>query len=331
MQTERMVSVKLSSRSQERGGTVRDLSILSGAVTERTVKMIRASVSKNTLRAYRGSTKQLETWLKGRVLTDALLADYLAELFEAGKSPATIGIVVAAVKWREGEVEVSVVGWLTRKALAGIRREGIGRRQGSVTGVTWEQVDTLVACCVKDGTLKGLRDGLLIRLMSDCLLRISEAVAVNVEDFEGESLIVRQSKTDQEGEETALYVCDRTRCLLQRYRDAAKITGGALFRTANNNDTLRETRLSIDGARLAIKQRATQAGLEGWISGHSLRIGSAESLAERGATLVDMQTAGRWRDPKMPSHYARSQMAGRGAVARLRDEELRDEELRDEE
>ena len=300
---------------------MKDLTTLSGAITERTVDMIRASVSKNTLRAYRSATKQLETWLKGRVLNDALLADYLAELFEAGKSPATIGIVVAAVKWREGAVEVSAVGWLTRKALAGIRRKGAGRRQGSVTGLTWEQVDTVVAHCIEDGTLKGLRDGLLIRLMSDCLLRISEAVAVNIEDFEGEALIVRQSKTDQEGEEEALFVCPRTRGFLRRYQHAAKITGGALFRTANNNDTLRETRLSIDGARLAIKQRATQAGLEGWISGHSLRIGSAESLAEHGATLVDMQTAGRWRDPKMPAHYARSQMASRGAVARLRKEE----------
>ena len=303
------------------GDDMKDLTTLSGAVTERTADMIRASVSKNTLRAYRSATKRLETWLNGRILTDALLADYLAELFEEGKSPATIAIVAAAVAWREGEVKQSVVGYLTRKALAGIRREGIGRGRGSVDGVTWQEVDTLVASCVDDGTVKGLRDGLLVRLMSDCLLRISEAVAVNIEDFEGKSLIVRQSKTDQEGEETALHVCKRTRGLLRRYQNAAKVTGGALFRTANNNDTLRDTRLSVDGARLAIKERAKQAGIEGWISGHSLRIGAAESLAENGATLVDMQTAGRWRDPKMPSHYARSQIASRGAVAKLRDEE----------
>ena len=151
------------------------------------------------------------------------------------------------------------------------------------------------------------------------LLRISEAVTVNIEDFEDEALIVRRSKTDQEGEEIALFVCDQTRALFRRYRKAADLTGGALFRTANNNDTLRDTRLSVSGARSAIKSRATQAGLEGWISGHSLRVGAAESLAENGATLVDMQMAGRWKDPSMPAHYARSQIAGRGAVARLRD------------
>ena len=99
-------------------------------ISAATEGLIRASVSKNTLRAYRGSTKQLETWLKGRVLTDALLADYISELFhDQGKSPSTIALVVAAVQWREGDVAVSVVGCLklTKMTIAGIRREGAGR------------------------------------------------------------------------------------------------------------------------------------------------------------------------------------------------------------
>ena len=51
-------------------------------------------------------------------------------------------------------------------------------------------------------TLAGLRDSAMIRLMSDCLLRISEVVAVNVEDID-KVLTVRSSKTDQEGEGAA--------------------------------------------------------------------------------------------------------------------------------
>ena len=39
----------------------------------------------------------------------------------------------------------------------------------------------------------------MIRLMSDCLLRISEVVAVNCGDLKDKTLIVRSSKTDQEG------------------------------------------------------------------------------------------------------------------------------------
>ena len=54
------------------------------------------------------------------------------------------------------------------------------------------------------------------------------------------------------------------------------------------------------------------------MSGHSLRVGSAQSLAAAGASVVEMQQAGRWKSPAMPGQYARKQMARRGAVARLR-------------
>ena len=70
-------------------------------------------------------------------------------------------------------------------------------------------------------------------------------------------------------------------------------------------------------ARRIIKRWAKAAGIEGFISGHSLRVGTAVSLAQPGATLVDMQTAGRWDDPKMPAHYAKAELAERGAVARF--------------
>ena len=36
-----------------------------------------------------------------------------------------------------------------------------------------------------------------------------------------------------------------------------------------------------------------------YISGHSLRVGSAISLAQAGATVVDMQNAGRWKSPQI--------------------------------
>ena len=78
-----------------------------------------------------------------------------------------------------------------------------------------------------------------------------------------------------------------------------------------------QDRLSVNGARNAIKRWAAEAGVEGFISGHSLRVGAAVSLAQAGASVVDMQTAGRWADPKMPAHYARAELAERGAVARF--------------
>ena len=68
---------------------------------------------------------------------------------------------------------------------------------------------------------------------------------------------------------------------------------------------------------MVIRRRAKAVGVEG-ASGHSFRVGSAQSLAEAGASVVDMQNAGRWADPRMPGHYSEGQRAGRGAVARLK-------------
>ena len=268
-------------------------------------------MSDNTLKAYRHALKKLESWLGGRGLDDRLLAEYIAELHTAGRSPATIAQAVAAVKWRGLE---DAVGEITLRSLAGIRREGKERGRGQVDGLTRVGMERVCSFAEASKTLAGLRDSAMIRLMSDCLLRISEVVAVNVEDI-GKVLTVRASKTDQEG--AALYVGAPTHKAIRKYRRAAGIEEGALFRRVRFQKHITPNRLSVNGARNAIKRWAAEAGVEGFISGHSLRVGSAVSLAQAGASVVDMQTAGRWKGPKMPAHYARAELAERGAVARF--------------
>ena len=78
-------------------------------------------------------------------------------------------------------------------------------------------------------TLAGLRDSAMIRLMSDCLLRISEVVAVNIEDVDT-TLTIRSSKTDQEGKGESLFIGEPTHNAINKYCDAGEIESGALFR-----------------------------------------------------------------------------------------------------
>ena len=167
--------------------------------------------------------------------------------------------------------------------------------------------------------LAGLRDAAMIRLMSDCLLRISEVVAVNVENLKEKTLTLQSSKTDQEGTGESLYVCDATRNVLDRYRERADITDGAVFWHIRRGDHIQPNRITAHSARRIIKRWAADAGVEGFISGHSLRVGSAVSLAQAGATVVDMQVAGRWKSSQMPAHYAKAELAERGAIARFKD------------
>ena len=287
---------------------------------EETESLIKASVAENTRKAYRRALHALERWLAGRSLSDELLATYITTLHKDDKSPATIGQAVSAVKWQlkyQSAEQMNLP--ITLTTLAGIRRDGKERGRGQVDGLIWQEVERICIIAETEGTLVGLRDAAMIRLMSDCLLRISEVVAVNVVDLKETTLTVGSSKTDQEGTGESLYICEPTRKVLKRYSEQAGITDGAVFRHIRRGDHIQSTRLHPHSARRIIKKRAIDAGVDGFISGHSLRVGSAVSLAQAGATVVDMQVAGRWKSSQMPAHYAKAELAERGAIARFKD------------
>ena len=159
---------------------------------EETASLIKASIAENTLKAYQRALQNLTDWLSGRTLSDALLANYITVLHDNGKSPATISQVVAAVKWQLKHQSQETVNFpITQATLAGIRREGKDRGRGQVDGLIWQDVERVCIYAETEGTLAGLRDASMIRLMSDCLLRISEVVAVNVGDLKGSTLTLR--------------------------------------------------------------------------------------------------------------------------------------------
>lgn len=281
--------------------------------------LMSVSLSHNTQLAYHRILHNLDQHLSGRELTDNELAAYITHLHDNGKSPATIGQIVAAVKWRMKKADETIYLPITDATLAGIRREGRDRGRGQVDGLTWQEVERVCLLAEVGDTLAGLRDAAMIRLMSDCLLRVSEVVAINTEDLQGKTLTLRSSKSDQEGIGESLYVCNTTRDVLDRYRERADITDGAVFRHIRRGDNIQPSRITAHSARRIIKKRAADAGVKGFISGHSLRVGSAVSLAQAGATVVDMQVAGRWKSSEMPAHYAKAQLAERGAIARFKD------------
>ena len=276
---------------------------------------IQANVSDNTLKAYEHATRRLEDWLDGRTLNDAVLAEYIRFLHTNGKSPATINLLLSAVKWMVEHHGIdNVAGAITKRIWSDIRGENSPRERRRTDGLTWAEVERVCAVAGSSGTTAGLRDAAMISLMSDCLLRISEAVAVDVKDIGEEGLqIHRGDRSD------ILYICEWTRQLIIRYRRKSGIASGALFRRIRFQNHVTEDRLGVKGAREAIRRRATEAGVTSTISGHSLRIGSAISLAEAGATVKEVQQAGRWQGPTMPARYVREMPEERSPVERYKD------------
>ncbi len=249
-------------------------------------------------------------------------AEYVTGLQAAGRAPASVALVLAAVRFRARRQEVAApVGPLTDRALAGLRREG--RKRGQVQGVTFAAADAAAALAADAGDAAGLRDAALIAVASDALLRVSEVAALDVADITAEDddsgrLTIRASKTDPEGDGAVLYLGAPTVRRVRGWLDIAGHVDGPLFRSLRRGGHVQPRRLTPNAIRLIIRRRAAAAGIEGNVSGHSLRIGAAQSLAAAGASLVELQTAGRWASPSMPGHYARGPLAARGAVARLR-------------
>ena len=154
-----------------------------------------------------------------------------------------------------------------------------GAREPNGAGVRCEQADAAAAVAANDGrSVKGLR----------------EAAALHVADLEaegGNTLTVRRSKTNQEGEGVAQYIGGPTVVRVRAGMDAAGIADGPLFQRLDKAGKPRG-RLSTQSIRAIIQRRAQDAGIEGRVSGHSLRVGSAQSLATAGAFVVELQTAG---------------------------------------
>ena len=117
------------------------------SLPKETEDLIKAGVSENTLRNYRFWSREIETWLKGRSLDDGLLAGYITHLHTEGKSPATISQAVAAVRWVAQNNGVEIVGEVTTRTLAGIRREGKDRGRGQVDGLNWSDVERGLCFC----------------------------------------------------------------------------------------------------------------------------------------------------------------------------------------
>lgn len=285
------------------------------------------ALSPNSRRAYQLAWKQLDEFLtaKGESvnnLTDVQLATYLSTLDTKGIAPTTLSVCLAAVKWFFSNVlDQDAQFPISQKRLRTIRRDAKERGRGQVDGLSWADVERVCAFAEAAKSLAGYRDSAMIRLMSDCLLRVSEVVSVNCEHFKQNTLIVQRSKTDQEGSGVALYVTSDTSKAITLYREKAEITEGALFRPIRRGGHIQTSRLSDVSARQIIKKRTADAGVDGFISGHSLRVGSAVALAQAGASVVEMQIAGRWKSSQMPAHYAKSELAERGAIAKYKEKQ----------
>ena len=278
-----------------------------------------APVAANTRRAYEAALRGSEG--SGYPETDAGIAAYITGLYEEGRSVACAAMVVAALRFRaRRHGRPSPVGAEATRVLGEFRRLAAERGRGKVAGVRWEEADRAAAMAESSGSVAGLRDAAIVAVASDALLRVSEVSTLDVADvdLEEQTVSIRRGRTDREDEDVVQFLGEPTVERIRAWLAGSGLTQGALFRAVNQGGRVRGGRLSDRSVRRIITRWGSAAGAEGRVSGHSLRVGGVQSLASAGASLAEMQAAGRWSSPSMPGRYTQGQPAEQGAVKRLR-------------
>ena len=115
-----------------------------GRPTPTARRLVEASVSANTRRAYAGALRRLDIWLDRRELDDASLA----ELHDAGRASSSASMAVAAACFRAKLAgQPAPAGERTVRVLAGYRRTAGDRGRGQARPFGISDLAAVLATC----------------------------------------------------------------------------------------------------------------------------------------------------------------------------------------
>jgi integrase len=199
----------------------------------------------------------------------------------------------------------------------------LGRAQQQAAPLTDRLVERMLA--VGGTRLRDLRHRAMLVLAYTTMVRRAELVALQFADLQVEAdgfgtIVVRRSKTDQEGQGAVAPVPADAMRHVQAWIDAAGIENGTLFRAVLKGKRVGGALDPGDVAR-CFKLMARRAGLSAEetarISGHSTRVGSAQDMLRYGEQLPAIMQAGRWKTAEMVGRYTAKQDARHSAAVRI--------------
>jgi integrase len=286
---------------------------------------VNASKADNTKRAYGTAWAEFEQFCDEHHYPSlpapaVAVVDYLTTLADAGQSVSTITVKLSAISFyhENAKADNPIKTPEVKATIAGIRRvKGIMPRRKAPA--TFDLLKTVITSLPHD--LRGMRDKAILLLGFSGAFRRSELVAVQVEDLRidlsGLTVLIRHSKTDQEGAgmtKTIPTLRNSDLCPVQALRawmDAAGISSGPVFRSI---DRWGHVHGAMDGREIAriVKRTATAAGIDPrQLSGHSLRAGFVTQAALDGVEVWAIKEQTGHKSDKVLMGYIRA--AGRGA------------------
>lgn len=279
----------------------------------------------STRKSYDADVRAFEKWAEsaglssptGRPVPAEWVAAWAESMVNAGMAPATIERRVRGLGSHHraaGYPDPTAFDKMT-DFLRSVRSQSPAQKQAHALRAADVKA---IAGKIDADTLAGARDKALVLLGFACALRVSELVAIAVEDIalsdDRVALTIRDAKTAKNNEvQVVVASCspDTELCPVDAVADwleMASIETGAAFRGITRHDTVRSSAISTRAVGDIIKARAKDAGVIGWadVSSHSLRRGWATEAAAQNVPQAIIKQHGRWKTDASAARYVDS-------------------------
>jgi integrase len=301
-----------------------------------------ASLADETKRAYRSDWGRFDGWCRSRGLDPEAnqppaVAVYLATLADAGKKLSTVDRALSSIAFAYLTLgyDSPRLAPVVRKVMKGVRRT-LGREHMRASPILPADLRQMVAagCLIRNPqsekwserskrafevwNTRAVRDRALLTIGFAGAFRRSELSDMRWDDIEevaeGIKVTIRKSKTDQErvGQTIGipyggnLETCP-VRSLVEWRAALGEGAEGPVFRAIPRNGKISTGSISPRAIAKIIQTSAKRAGIEGRISGHSLRAGLATAAAKAGKPAHSIMRQTRHKTVEMVMHYIREE------------------------
>ena len=264
---------------------------------------LRGLPSNPTRRVYRHTLRCMDGYMGNRPLVSATRRDiegYRSHLEELGRAPSTIAKHLAALSGFFAFAEDE--GVIDRNPAARARRPkvpDVSPRQG----LSSDEVRALLS--VPDpGTLVGLRDLALVRVLAIQGWRISEALGLRVEHLGDEQGHKTATIKGKGGKVARVPLAAAVWTAITSWTSAAEITVGPVFAgVKKGGEVIPGRAISSQSAWKRIRFLAGKAGIDRDIHPHLFRHGCVTTALAAGVPLHQVQDFARHSDPRTTRRY----------------------------
>ncbi|WP_338608838.1 site-specific integrase [Pelagibacterium nitratireducens] len=278
------------------------------------LERLRGAYADTTISGYGKDFRLFAAWCAQKDLC-ALPADpqtlerYLNEMIQTLSAATLVRRVAAIVRvHRALDLSNPAATEAVRLAMRRIKRHRPNRPR-QAHGIDRALRAKLLKSCADD--LAGKRDKALLALGFEGLCRRSEIAALDVKDLvtdrQGDlAILIRRGKTDQTGDGRVITLSAATAKIVCDWIEAAGLEAGPLIRPVYRGRPIARHMVGHSISRL-LKEIAERADLppETYqaISGHSLRVGAAQTLFVDGHDVLKLMKMGGWKSANTVFRY----------------------------